>query len=65
MCSWVSAAAVAVDCELVISCVSCSWVCFWVCPAGQISPSGTTAWCGFSQATRAVKMLNLLPVQPW
>ena len=65
MCSWVSAAAVAVSCELVISCVSCSWVCFWVCPAGQISLSGTTAWCGFSQATRAVKMLNLLPWQPW
>ena len=65
MWSWVSAAAVAVCCEPVISCVSCCWVCCWVCPDGQISLSGTTAWCGFSQATSAVKMLKRSPWQPW
>ncbi len=62
--SSVSAAAVAACCELVICCVSCCSVCFWVWPAGQISLSGTTAWCGFSQATRAVKMLKRSPWHP-
>jgi hypothetical protein len=64
MCSSVSAAAVAVCCEPVISWVSCCWLCLAVWPGGKSSDSGTTASWGFSQAASAVKMFSLSPGPP-